>query len=328
MDVVQTVRGPVSVNDMGFCLMHEHVMASAAGIPENYPQMYRADWMQSLVSDLTQLKRNGISTVVDASPFDLGRDPKRLRLVAEQADIHIICCSGFFFELNPCLGSWTEEQIAQMQIDDLTKGIGDTGICAGMIKAVMDREGATPGRRFLHHAAGIASNETGVPVFLHSNPLYETGRYQIPLLREVGVDPSRIKLDHILETTNMDYIKWCYDQGVWLGCERIPRVVIPGDPYGVQVETRIKTAKAMIDAGMADRMIFSHDFSGVTPVFDTLDQRQRAAFDAQIPGRWLYLKQSFFPKLVEMGVEENVLYQTNVENPRKLFAGSHAGYVK
>ena len=326
MDVVQTVRGPVSVNDMGFCLMHEHVMASAAGIPENYPQMYRADWMQSLVSDLTQLKRNGISTVGDASPFDLGRDPKRL--VAEQADIHIICCSGFFFELNPCLGSWTEEQIAQMQIDDLTKGIGDTGICAGMIKAVMDREGATPGRRFLHHAAGIASNETGVPVFLHSNPLYETGRYQIPLLREVGVDPSRIKLDHILETTNMDYIKWCYDQGVWLGCERIPRVVIPGDPYGVQVETRIKTAKAMIDAGMADRMIFSHDFSGVTPVFDTLDQHQRAAFDAQIPGRWLYLKQSFFPKLVEMGVEENVLYQTNVENPRKLFAGSHAGYVK
>lgn len=326
--MVQTVRGSISVDELGFCLMHEHVLASAAGIPENYPQMYQKDWLQSLVGDLKSLKENGVSTIVDASPFDLGRDPKRLKLAAEQADINIICCSGFFFELNACLGNWTEEQIAQMQIDDLTKGIGDTGIRAGLIKAIMDQEGATPGRRFLHHAAGMASIETGIPVFLHSNPLYETGRDQIRLLREVGVDPAMIKLDHILETTNMDYIKWCYDQGVWLGCERIPRVVIPGDPYGVQVETRIKTAKAMIDAGMADRMIFSHDFSGITPVFDTLNPKDRAEFDTQIPGRWLYLKNSFFPRLVEMGVDASVLHQTNVENPRRFFAGSHKGCVK
>lgn len=322
MEFVQTVRGPVSVDNLGFTLMHEHVMASNAGIPENYPQMYRPDYLDSLTRDLTALKENGIQTIVDASPYDLGRDAKRLKAVAEAADFNIICCSGFFFQLNPSFGTWTEDQIAQMQIDDLTKGIGDTGIRAGLIKTVMDAEGPTPGRRFLHHAAGIASNETGVPIFMHSNPLYETGRYQIQFLLEVGVDPSRIKLDHILETTNMDYIKWAYDQGVWLGCERIPRVTVAGDPYAVQVEARLKTAKAMIDAGMADRMMFSHDFSGVTPVFDTLSPEARAEFDAQIPGRWLYLKNHFFRRLVEMGVDPSVLEQTNVENPRKFFRES------
>ena len=322
MKYVETVRGSVAIENLGFTLMHEHVMASGAGIPDNYPQMYKSDWLESLKKDLVSLKENDISTVVDASPYDLGRDPKRLKMASEAADVNIICCTGFFNDMPGYLGSWTEDKIAQLLIDDLTKGIGDTGIKAGMIKAVMDMEGPTPGRVMLHHAAAIAAKETGVPVFAHSSPLYETGRYQVELLTEVGLDPSMIKIDHILETSNMEYAEWLYDQGVWIGCERIPRVVIKGDPYGNNVDARLRMAKAMIDAGMADKMIFSHDFSGVTPVFDTLSKDDREIFDAQIPGRFLYLKNVFFPKLVEMGVDPDVLHQTNVVNPYKLFEGA------
>lgn len=321
MKFVQTVCGPVSTDKLGFTLMHEHVIASNAGIPENYPQMYRQDYMNFLVHELKVLKENNIDTIVDAAPYDLGRDPKRLKQAAEASGINIISCTGFFFQLNPSFGKWTEEQIAQLFIDDLSKGMAGTEIKAGLIKAVMDKEGSTPERRFLHHAAGIASIKTGIPIFMHSNPLYETGRYQIEFLKEVGVDVSKIKLDHMLETTDMDYIKWAYDQGVWLGCERIPRVVIEGDPYGVQVEARIKTIKAMIDAGMADRMMFSHDFSGITPIFDTLNTEQRKKFDEQIPGRWLYIKNYIFPRLIKMGVDPEVLNKINVENPRKFFEG-------
>jgi len=323
MKFVETVLGPVPTDKLGFTLMHEHVMASNAGIPENYPQMYRPDYKEQLIRDFRALKENGIDSIVDASTYDLGRDPKRVREAAAAAGMNVISCTGFFFQLNPSFGAWTEEQIAQMQIDDLTKGMAGTAIRAGLIKAVMDAEGLTPCRRLLHHAAGIASNETGVPVFMHSNPLYETGRYQIALLREVGVEPERIKLDHMLETTNMDYIKWAYDQGVWLGCERIPRVTVDGDPYAVQIDARVKTIKAMIDAGMADRMMFGHDFSGVTPVFDTLSPEKRRAFDAQIPGRWLYIKNVLFPRLVGMGVDPDVLMKINTENPYRFFEGAH-----
>jgi len=324
MRFVQSVCGPVPVEELGFTLMHEHVMASNAGVPENYPQMYRPDYQESLIRDLRACKANQIDTIVDASPYDLGRDPRRIQKVAEATGVHIICCTGFFFPLNPSFGNWTEEQIASMQIDDVTKGMAGTNIRAGLIKAVMDREGPTPERRFLHHAAGIASVETGVPIFMHSNPLYETGRYQIAFLKEVGVPAEQIKLDHMLETTDMEYIRWAYDQGVWLGCERLPRVTVAGDPYAAGIEARLKTLKKMIDDGMADRMMLSHDFSGISPVFDTLSQKQRADFDAQIPGRWLFVKNTVFPRLIEMGVDASVLYRMNTENPRNFFEAARS----
>ncbi len=321
MNSIETVCGPVAVDKLGFTLMHEHVIASNAGIPENYPQMYRRDYIDFLTKDLAALKQNQIDTIVDATPYDLGRDPKRLKPLSEATGVNIICCTGFFFQLNPSYGKWTPEQIARLQIDDLTKGMAGTDIKAGMIKAVMDAEGPTPGRRLLHHAAGIASKETGAPIFLHSNPLFETGRYQLALLKEAGADVRRIKLDHMLETTDMDYIQWAYDQGVWLGCERLPRVVAPGDAYGTGTDARIRTLKAMIDAGMADRMILSHDFSGITPIFDTLKPHERDAFDEQIPGRWLFIKDCVFPRLVEMGVDSDVLYRMNTVNPRRFLEG-------
>lgn len=321
MKFVQTVCGPVAVEKIGFALMHEHVMASGAGIQENYPQFYRPDHMELLLRDLKRLKENQIDTIVDASLFDLGRDPKRVQKASEVTGVNIIQSTGFFFEISPTLGTWNEKEIAQMFVDDLTKGMAGTDIKAGMIKAVMDMEGPTPGRRLLHHAAGIASNETGVPVYMHTNPLFETARYQIALLKEVGVPVYRMKLDHILETTNMDYIKWVYDQGVWIGAERMPRVTTPNDPYAVYADTRIKTFKAMIDAGMADRMLIGHDFSSVTPVFDRLTTDERRSFDAQIPGRWLYYKNVVFPKLVEMGVDEDILIKIAQDNPRRFFEG-------
>lgn len=321
MKYVQTVRGPVAVDRLGFSLMHEHVMASGAGIQENYPQFYRPDHMEWLINDLKACKSNGINTIVDTSTFDLGRDPKRVKKAAEAADMNIISSTGFFFEMSPALGSWSEKEIAQMFIDDVTKGMAGTEIKAGLIKAIMDMEGPTPGRRLLHHASGIASNETGVPVYMHTNPLFETARYQIALLKEVGVPVHRMKLDHILETTDMDYIKWVYDEGVWIGVERMPRVTTPNDPYAVYVTARIKTFKAMIDAGMADRMLIGHDFSAVTPVFDRLSPEERKTFDQQIPGRWLYWKNTVFPKLLDMGVDEIVLNKIAIDNPRRFFEG-------
>lgn len=321
MKYVDTVTGQVPVEELGFTLMHEHLIGSGAGIPDYYPQLYRPDWFNFILDELKELKANGISTMVDAGPFDLGRDVKSLKKLSEASGMNIICITGIFFDAPLGGGHFKDEQIAQLFIDECEKGIGDTGIKAGMIKAVMDMEGPTPTRCQQHHAAGIASNETGKPVFMHSVPQIEAGRHQLALLKEVGTDFNRVKLDHILETTDMDYIKWVYDQGVWIGVERLPRVRTPQDPYGVGVESRIQTIKNMIDAGMSDRMLFSHDMTGISPIFDTLTDEEYDWYRKQAPGHWLFLKNYVFKKLEEMGVDPELLNKMAIDNPKRFFEG-------
>lgn len=319
MKTVETVLGPIGTDEIGGALVHEHILASAPGIPENYPQLYGADFLERARAALSALKNSGINTVVDASTYDIGRDPVRLRRLSEQTGIHIVCTTGFFSSLDHSFGNFSEDQITRIYVDDLTKGMAGTAIKAGIIKAVMDRECCTPGRILQHRAAAAASNETGCPIFLHSTSELETGRYQLALLKQAGARMDRVRIDHILDTTNMEYIRWLYDQGVWLGADRLPRVRFE-DEYFVSTEARLRTVKAMIDDGMADRMLFSHDASAVSTLWDTVDEKTlRFVRESVIPDGWLFIQKHAFPRLLEMGAEEQTLRRILFENPRLFF---------
>ena len=43
MPSVNTMRGPVDVNDLGYVLTHEHVRESSAGVPYTYPDLLDHD---------------------------------------------------------------------------------------------------------------------------------------------------------------------------------------------------------------------------------------------------------------------------------------------
>lgn len=319
MKMIQTVCGEILSEKIDGALVHEHILASAAGIPENYPQLFGRNFIQRAAQQLRDLKENGINTIVDASPYDLGRDPKRLRELSEQTGVQIISTTGMFFDLNGSFGHFSEDQISQIIVDDLTKGMAGTDIRAGIIKAVMDRECDTPGRILQHHAAANASIQTGCPIFLHSASELQTGRYQLPLLFEAGAKPEKIRIDHFLDTTDMEYISWLYDQGVWLGADRLPRIRFEHEHF-VSTNARLKTVKAMIDAGMADRMLFSHDAGAVSTLWDTVDaETLRFVHEEVIPDGWLYILKHAIPALVVMGVDPAVLHKILFENPRHFF---------
>lgn len=321
MGTVQTVTGPIESTRLGFTLMHEHLVSSQTGIPENYPQLYREDAYGQVLRDLAQMKENGISTVVEATPFDLGRDAPMLRRVAAKSGVNIIACTGFFMEPAPMLGSYSAAAFARLFIDDATKGIAGTDIKAGIIKTAMDKEGPTPGRQLIHRAVAIAARETGLPVMLHSYPQEEMGRHQLRFMREEGLDLSRVKVDHCLETTDMDYLRWLYDQGCWLGVDRLPIITGAGN-YCVATETRIKTMHRMLEAGFADRMLLSHDFMSTSTYFDHQATPEAQQYiDGLNPHRFMFLQKVAFPQLEAWGVSHDLLMKIVTENPRRFFDG-------
>ena len=319
MKRVQTVCGEISTDQLGFTLMHEHLVSSQAGIAENYPQLYVENAYDRVMKDLLEMKAHGIQTVVEATPFDLGRDAPMLQRLSSDSGVQVIACTGFFQELAGMLGFYTKEQYAQLFIDDLTKGIAGTDIKAGIIKTAMDVEGPTPGREIIHRAVAIASRETGFPVMLHSDPRGEMGRHQIRFLREEGANLERVKIDHCLETTDMDYLSWLYDQGVWLGVDRLPLIAAEGT-RAVPTEQRIETVRKMIEAGMSDRMLFAHDFMSISTYFDHMASQEEQAYIRSLnPQRFLFLQEVVFPKLEEAGIDGKLLQKMCVDNPRRFF---------
>ena len=242
-----------------------------------------------------------------------------MKEVSEETGMNIVACSGWWGVEPPYLGPVTPEKLAQCFIDDINIGCDGTDIKAGILKAAMDKPGPTPWKQVTHRAVGIASVETGVKIMLHTYCPTETPRHQLALLKEVGVDMNNVVVDHITETCDMDFVKWIYDQGVWLGIDRLPILLTPGE-YAVQTETRIKFIKAMLDEGMGDRMLFSHDISAHSTLFNGTPEMQ-AIVDEACPGHFLFLKNHVFPKLGEMGVDPDMLWNMTIDHPRQFFEG-------
>lgn len=320
MKTVQTVLGPVATDQLGSVLMHEHICTSSMGVATHYPQLYAADYEQRILRDLETMRDNGITTVVDASPVCLGRDVRVLERVSRQTGVHIIATTGWWGCEPPYVGPTTAEQWARCFADDITKGCDSTDIKAGILKAAMDKEGPTEWKKKIHYAVGLAHLETGAKIMLHTYCPTETPRFQLQFLKDVGVDMNHVVVDHIPETTDLDFVKWIYDQGVWLGMDRLPIVQLPGF-YAVATDTRIKFIKTMLDAGMGDRMLFSHDFMSTSTLYDNQPEDVQAYVAAQCPGRFLFLKNYIFPKLGEMGVDPEALWQMTIDHPRAFFEG-------
>ena len=85
MATVNTMLGPVNIEDLGFTLMHEHIRESSAGVPQVFPDLFdHASDVIRCSDALNKAASNGVGTIVDVTTMDLGRDIK-LMIDANQA---------------------------------------------------------------------------------------------------------------------------------------------------------------------------------------------------------------------------------------------------
>ena len=144
MKTVNTVLGPLETAKIGFALMHDHIMGSASGIPQVYPELLGKNYKKRIIGGLTAATEVGIKTIVDADTFDLGRAVKILAEVSQLSGVNIICCSGWFGELPVYFGNFTADQYAQIFAREVLDGIEGTNIKAGILKSAADFGGVTP----------------------------------------------------------------------------------------------------------------------------------------------------------------------------------------
>ena len=313
MTTINSVLGPLDTAALGFTLMHEHLLTSSAGIPQNYAELLGAGFMERIVNGLTQAKEGGIDTIVDATTLDLGRDVTVLAEASRRSGVNIIAVTGWWLEIPRFLGGVSADQFVQLFIREIQEGIAGTGIKAGILKSASDSSGVTPREAAVLRGVARAHLQTNVPIMLHSYSPGQVGRQQLAILKEEGVDLGRVKMDHSNDTTDVEYLTWLLEQGCYLGLDRYPG-------HNVSSQARTKTMKALIDAGYIDRLCPSHDRSlaSVMAGVSAISQEER---DARNPYGYLYMKEVVFPQLREMGVSETTLNSLCVDGPRNFFEG-------
>ena len=135
--VVQTVKGPVLAEDLGFTLPHEHLFTDLRG-PQilDYAQADSHEVAAVMLPFLEEAYSAGVRSLVECSTVGVGRNIAVLEYLAQITPIHLIAPTGVYREgfIPDELKSLAVEELADRWVRDLTNGIDGTNIKAGFIK--------------------------------------------------------------------------------------------------------------------------------------------------------------------------------------------------
>lgn len=313
---VATVAGEVQADRLGVTLMHEHIFVLEPEVDVNYPGAWDEDVeMRRATEQLREAEERGVSTIVDLTVIGLGRYLPRIQVLAEATTINIVAATGVYtydelpryFSLRGPGLLMDGEPLVEMFVKDLTEGIADTGVRAGVLKCVSDAKGLTPGVERALRATAKAHLETGALVNTHSDAHTEGGLEQQRIFREEGVDLERVVIGHCGDSTDLDYLRRLMDAGSTIGMDRFGLdILLPFD-------ARVQTLAELCRQGYAERMVLSHDTSCFTGSIDR-EVRERV-----VPNwRYTHIFDDVLPALLDAGVTQAQIDQMLVRNPAAL----------
>jgi phosphotriesterase-related protein len=316
---VQTVAGPVDAAELGFTLMHEHVISADPEILANYPGWWdEAADVAAARAELAGLAGLGVGTLVDLTVIGLGRDVGRVRQIAASTGLHVIAATGvyamaqlprFFTRRGPGTPNGGPDILETLFIRDIAEGIADTGIRAGIIKCVTDEQGLTPDVEHALRAAAVAHRATGVPISTHTSVATQRGLDQQRVFAAEGVDLSRVIIGHSGDSTDLDYLMRLLDAGSYLGMDRF------GMDTRLPTQARCETVAALAARGYAGQLVLSHDSHCFSLSWDR-GVRARALPDWHLG----FISTGVLPRLLKLGVSPDQIDQMMVANPRDIFS--------
>jgi phosphotriesterase-related protein len=316
--MIQTVAGPVSADELGFTLVHEHVVCASPGILQAWPALYggREALIERAVTVLTDARAAGVDTIVDATPFDLGRDIGLLAEVSARSGMRIIAASGHWLVPSPTMAGRSTPQLTQFFISELTQGADGTNLRAGIVK-VASEEAIEPFDRRVLEAAAAAHKETGAAILTHAAARNRIGELQAAVFEEVGVAPDRVVIGHSDDTTDISYITGLADRGYYIGMDRIPCGALP--EYGTQsIAARLQMIAELVATGYANRLMLSHDDPIWAGLLSDEDQRRHVQSNPDVIA---FIPRVALPELRRLGVSEGAIRQMTVDNPRAWLGG-------
>jgi predicted metal-dependent phosphotriesterase family hydrolase len=251
-----------------------------------------------LTEEFVIAKREGIACIVDGGHADMGRDVGLLRQLSSKSGMPIVASGGFYAQpFYPReISTMSEEQVfqalvAQAEADPI-----------GAFGEIGSWDYITKDERKVFRAIGRAHLATNIPIFTHTGIPGKSALEQLDILEDVGVDPKHVVIGHLtnLVDPNTEVHRAICRRGAFVGFDR------QGGPNDDPV---VPIVMSLIDAGYADHLLFSSDFSNASQL-----KRNNKELG--------YAKTLtvFVPKVKKAGASDEVLRQIMNDNPRRFLA--------
>ena len=195
--MAQTVLGLVPQEDLGPTTTHEHLLidfkvmynppTEATDLHKSlqpvslenlawvrYDQFRSRDNMEILdeelsISEALLFKVQGGMTIVDATTIGIGRDPRALARIARATGLNVIMGAGYYVGAThpDGMGAKTPEEIGAQIIEEITTGVGNTGVKAGIIGELGCSWPLDDNERNVLIGGAMAQQETGAAILIH-----------------------------------------------------------------------------------------------------------------------------------------------------------------
>jgi phosphotriesterase-related protein len=308
---VETMTGRISTADLGFTLMHEHIVAISDGVTHQFPKVWDEQAVLDEAEDaLIELRNRGVDTILDATVFGIGRGIPLLLPLVKRSGVQVLVATGIyaFNELPTYFQARSVEEMAGLFVGDIEDGVQGTDVKAAVLKCATDAPGVTSGVEKVLRAVAQAHLRTGVPITTHTHAGTQRGLDQQRIFAEEGVNLGRVIIGHSGDSDDLDYLTKLLDAGSYIGMDRF------GLEFFLPDERRVATVVKLCQMGYAERMVLSHD-AGLYLDVPNLEALRRAA------PNWNYchISEHVIPQLLEAGVSQTQIDMMTRDNARRIF---------
>ena len=308
MPHVQSVSGPVAPEALGFTLPHEHTGIALWQIPARWDYWELTVDDQMVVPELAAFKAAGGGTLVDLTLPGVGRDPDRLRRYAEATGLTIVMGCGWYrtayYPIEALIDRRTVDDLADELVREAHDGVGSTGIRPGIIGEIgTDKPWLTALEERVHRAAARASRRTGLAITTHAvrSPV---GLDQLRVFEDEGADLGRVVIGHADSYPHLDHYLEIVRRGANLEFDFLGMSFTPSERLG---EGRIvDLIGELVARGHADRILLSQD---------VCHDSQLKAYGGN---GYVYLFETFLPRLRDAGMSEATIRTMTFDNPARI----------
>jgi phosphotriesterase-related protein len=305
---VQTVRGPIDPEGLGFVLPHEHTAISLWHIPNRWDYWELRRDEPIILDELRRFRDGGGMGLVDLTLAGVGRDPEWLARLSDLSGLAIVMGSGWYREAyyppEALIDRRSVDALADEIVREATEGVGETGVRAGIIGEIgTDKPWLSAQEERVHRAAARAARRTGLAITTHAVQS-AVGLDQLAIFDAEGADLSRVVVGHADSHPSFDYHLAIVERGATVEFDFLGMSFTPLERHG---EGRIiESICELLARGHAKRILLSQD----------------VCHDSQLVryggSGYTYLSESFLPRLREAGASDDEIKTITIDNPRRL----------
>lgn len=297
---VRTALGDIAPEDLGTCNAHDHLFLTSPQLPRQ-----ELDSATSAASELAAFRAAGGESLIQWTPYGMGRHAGDLPELSRTSGVRVVAATGLHqaAHYSPELPArLREEGLVDLFVRELTQGIADTGVRAGLIKVAGGFHGLDAHARWTMEAAAEAHRATGAPIAVHLE--LGTGALDVLglLCGELDVPPSKVILGHLNRSPDLTIHHQAAAAGAYLAFDG------PSRAHHATDWRMPEAVRALAEGGFADQLLLGGDTT-------TAGARSVNGGGPGLP----YLLRGVRPRL-ELAVGADVVQRMLTRNPGQAFA--------